>query len=235
LNDLFSVKYAKQLDYLFTHYAKQEDIEFNKDPDQSASTIQYKTFATILKHFNISPKLIDPEDVVLIFNFLLRDKSPLGKDGSRVIDYDNFLEALVRITILAKKKLMDPDNITESNKERIKSFDLSGVNAELVEKLLNYMNLTPGEKLGSLVRLLKSIKTGKRDSVNPADVKSVKTHKSEKEQQPKHANKEESKDKEADIPVDENQKEDEEEPKVEEPKAEGKKPDESKKEEKNQK
>lgn len=115
--------------------------------------------------------LIDPEDVVLLFNFLLRDKAVLGKDNTRVIDYDSFLEALVRITILAKKKLLNPESMETESKERIKYFDLTSVNVDLVEKLLNYMQLTPGEKIGKLVKLLKSIKAGKKDIHSPKEIK----------------------------------------------------------------
>lgn len=163
--DLLKNRYGPQLEQVFDSYVKFEDAEQDQKPGMASRAMQLKNFMKLLTHFKIVPPLISPGEVSILFKHLLRGKEVDKLDKIRALNFDDFQEALVRIAILVKSKLgiadcsTYDDSIEKKLKIPIKSYDLSGLSVQTIEKLLLYMNLSPGDTKLELEKKIKAIRT----------------------------------------------------------------------------
>ena len=163
--DLVTTRYGKQLDHLFGFYGKQETVNLVSDPLLAGRLIQYKTLAMFTSQFKLVPDLVLSEDLSLIYNTIVRNKTAEKKPNVRYLDYNDFLEVLVRIAVVAKRELGAAGLPEEPNEESkvapvpvtVKAFDLQGVDVPLIERLLQRMDLTPSDKVTALARHLKTL------------------------------------------------------------------------------
>ncbi len=165
--DLLSARYKPQLEHIFNFYSKLEDFDLDQEMMASTSTIQCKTFVKFANQFKIVPTLLEPDKLLTVFNYVMRNKAVhVGKETTRALVYDDFLEALVRVAVLAKRKLgLSGASDEGETKDAEQLFDLTGVDADLIEKLLKFMNLTPGEKKTALIQFLKRVRTENQHAV----------------------------------------------------------------------
>ena len=155
-------KYYSQLEELFNFYAKLEDQELNREVLKSCSVIQSKSFIKFAQQFNIIPTIVTENEISFIFTNAVRNKRTYGKDNIKALTKEDFLEAIVKICILGKHNLGVPIEEIPINKDNnsasVRGFNLKGVDVSLVEKLLKTLGLTPGEKKGPIIQILKKIK-----------------------------------------------------------------------------
>jgi len=165
LGEIVNKKYGKQLKYIFEFYIKTS--EFDSSPQKlkymASCFMQLKCLAKLLKDFKILPALISPEELKILYKHLIRYKETDIEENVRALDYKDFIEALIRISILAKDKLGEakPENL-DSVDQRLKfprkSYDIEGVNEELIARLLKYMNICEDSHKIKLDKFLQEVK-----------------------------------------------------------------------------
>jgi len=162
--DLLSSIYLASLKELFNFYSKLEDPELDQEALSLGVTIQQKNFTKFVNQFKIVPDIISLENACYIFTSLMKGKPTIGKDIPKGISFDDFLESIVKISVVGKLKLgvpnNEPDIPGEEKKEEppYKIFDVKGMHSGIVEKLLKHIGLTPGEKKGPITQFLKKLK-----------------------------------------------------------------------------
>ena len=146
VSDLLSSKYAPQLQQLFNFYAKLEDPDIDQETLASTITIQAKSFHKFADNFKIVPDIVSGENIDYIFNNVLKNKPGYTKERIKALSYEDFIESISRICIVGKYNLgVSPEEGAEEKKEdTTNSFNLKGMNAGVIEKLLKMLGLTLG-------------------------------------------------------------------------------------------
>eukprot|EP01022_Parablepharisma_sp_SALTPOND_P005532 TRINITY_DN1227_c0_g1_i1.p1 TRINITY_DN1227_c0_g1~~TRINITY_DN1227_c0_g1_i1.p1 ORF type:complete len:1400 (-),score=306.14 TRINITY_DN1227_c0_g1_i1:7123-11322(-) len=144
-------KYKTHLKYLFEYYAKLDNVELEK-----ASLIiwQYKTFVKFANQMRIIPFLLSADEINVLFKALVKERSTTMKEAGLILDYDGFLEALVRISVLGKKRLAGEEPEPKPVKRNTVMIDVKEANPQVVEDLLRYVGLNPEEKKQAFVQKL---------------------------------------------------------------------------------
>ena len=158
---IFYSKYSSQLKIIFDFYAMLEDPEINEEIMRTNFIIQYKGLMRFCEHFKIMPDILSEESIRLIFETIVKNKPGYGKGDIKGLRYNEFLESIVKISILGKYKLK---NEQEPKKIDTK-FDFTGIDAGHIEQLLNQIGLTQGENSEALNKKFKKIKLQIKKSV----------------------------------------------------------------------
>ncbi len=147
-------KYGPHLRYLFEYYAKVDNVELDK---ASLMLWQHKTFIKFANQMKLVPSHVPVEDLNLIYKLVIRER----QSQMQMLDYDGFVESLVRMAILARRKLVPPEPSAaekepeeKPQKETASALNMKGMSVAVVEALFCYMELEPGEKRSSFVQKL---------------------------------------------------------------------------------
>ena len=98
-------KYDEQLKYYYDYYAKQHYHELTRDIDNEFSTINSKEFTKFAYESNIIPTIMPINEVVYIFNTLVRERNDEDPETGQKIDFEYFKKAIVRISAVGQKLL----------------------------------------------------------------------------------------------------------------------------------
>ena len=155
----FFARYAKPLRCVFEFYTKVEDVEIADRVELSASTMQYRAFVKFTIQTKMAPTLISNEEVVMIYKLIMKEKA----EKTRSLDYDDFLESLVRIAIRGHSKL---DKLRKASESEAKAgdkkasagsmlfFDVKEINVATLESLMRLLEFSPSEKRSVLTQRL---------------------------------------------------------------------------------
>ena len=138
---------------MFNLYAKLNDTEIDQEVLKSFNVIQYKSFTKFACHFSITPDIFPEEDLVHIFNSIVKNKKGFGRDNIKALTYNDYLEAIIKMCIFGKEKF----GIAPNNNVK-KEFDIIGLTPDILDKFIRYLGLTPGERGNELAEILKRIK-----------------------------------------------------------------------------
>lgn len=149
--------YQEQLKYLFEHFVKLDLGEIIK---ANEILMSYKGLIKLANHLRLIPNFLSPDDLTIVYKSIIREKNETDKEEIiSALDYDDFLSLIVRLAVILKKKLNFDAETNKSQKEKnTLKIDMNGVNADLIEKMLNYLGLERGEKKLALAQKLNNIK-----------------------------------------------------------------------------
>lgn len=165
--ELFT-KYEKQIRCLFEFYAKLEDVELNEHVELNTDNLQYRAFIKLSNQMKLVPTLVTNEEIVMIYKLIMKERAEAHKDNIRALTYEDFLEALVRITIRGNEKLgkIGPEEESKENESKSKEntkkstslfFDVKEIKLDTIEALFKYLRLNTSEKKISQVQRLLEI------------------------------------------------------------------------------
>ncbi len=148
---------------MFNFYARQEEVETDKNRVSGARLMSYKSYLQLLTHFKITPVLVTAEDSATLYKHLSRSMGDEGAERMNALTFADFTEVLVRLAILAKGSFIPTseapvDSIDKKVQLPIKSYDVTGLNVDLVEKLLLYMKLPQAATKIELDRFLNEVR-----------------------------------------------------------------------------
>ncbi len=158
-------RYGRQLEHIFNYYVKSGDTAAAEKITMAARAMQLQCFVKLATEFRMVPVLVSPEELKVLYTHLIRNKEVDKDERLRSLSFGDFLEGLVRISILAKTKLgkaagnrsvLDPTG--PKLLPQISSLDMEEVNAGLMENLLRYMGVSEGMNRWQLDTLLKRVR-----------------------------------------------------------------------------
>jgi hypothetical protein len=168
-------RYEQSLRCVFDYYNKLEDLELTGDVEINATLMSYRSFIKLTTQMKLSPALVTGDEAVMIYKLIMKDKSDSMKESLRALNYDDFLEALVRVAIRGNEKSTKDQMTTdkESSKDTAKAsamllFDVRQITPAAIENLLKYMTLSPAEKKAPLIQRLRELQ---HESVKGATLK----------------------------------------------------------------
>jgi len=147
----FFEKYKPHLSCIFEHYAKLDNVEIEL---ARLNLWQHKTMVKFGNQMKIIPFLLSADEINVLFKALSKEKGIVTKEAGLMLDYDGFLEALVRISIMGRKRLEGDENSPKLSKDKTKIFDMSSLKTEVTEELLRYMGINLEDKKNVLVQKL---------------------------------------------------------------------------------
>lgn len=181
---------------MFSFYSKLDPQEKDVKIVRSVKKIQLKSLLKFASEFRITPNIIDQDEFIVLYNYLLKEQSEKGKESILALDYEDFLECLIRIAIYSKRKLDD-----KPNKQKIaatKIYDLQGVKADVIEALFKHMNISEEDTKEKIIQMVTSIRNeGFKGSISE-DKNDVKQEDVKQEVEPKE-NPEQKKEKEQEV------------------------------------
>jgi len=136
-------RYRKALQYIFQYFSQQEDLQLNSNP-----TLDLPKFAKLCLHFKFIPVLILGEHAVELFRQILKTK----QNKSTSMEYRDFEEALVKLAVLLKNRLKDDGEVLDGSLN--KEYQTEGLNARVLENIMNYMNVKVEDTKVSLSKKL---------------------------------------------------------------------------------
>lgn len=117
VSDVFNA-FKNSLTYVHKFYASQDVKPISFTMAKDFQTMNMREFVRFGYQHDIIPVLLQPEDLVLIFRQVVREKQAEyekkrnadstyfgDQDWSQTLDFDMFKKALVRISIMAQDKL----------------------------------------------------------------------------------------------------------------------------------
>ena len=95
-------KYSKQLQIVFKHFIDSQTQTIGSG--HALDTLQFLGYTAFAADFNILPGIVPLQEVKLLFNSMTSTKE-VSANGLAGINYDEFLESLMRISIKGREKL----------------------------------------------------------------------------------------------------------------------------------
>lgn len=177
--------YSPQLEQLFDFYAKLEDPELSQEVLKDHSLIQHKSFLKFAQHLDVVPNILEHSGASFVFSNVTKSKQVYGKEGVRALRYEDFLEAIVKICVLGKRKLgvEAKGGAEERHDLPVEWFELKGVTVQTIENFLKLLGLVAGEKRGPIVQVLKKLK--QQNKIAIASKKLQAKHEAEKNEENK--------------------------------------------------
>ena len=166
VKNILQTKYGKQLNHIFGFYVKisYADSSPRKANMMTTKGMQLKGLNSLFTDFRVVPALLSSEDLNILYKHLIRYQKVDETEKIQTLKYADFVEAIVRIAVLVKDKLMGTkglktDSIDRRLKLPINSLDMNGVDSTLIEKMLLYMNIsneTQSVKLNAYLNNIRS-------------------------------------------------------------------------------
>jgi hypothetical protein len=154
-------KYEIQTNNLHDYYAKSEGVEMQ---NASAPLVQYKAFVRFANQTKLVPTMISGGELNRLYKSLASDKAETGLG----LGVEGFLEALVRLCVLTRKRLSGDSAEAQSegpgSKDEVAkgpskpaAFRMEGMSADSLERFFVYLRLDPADKKATLVQKLNGL------------------------------------------------------------------------------
>jgi hypothetical protein len=118
-------EYDDVLNYFFLFYSRCEHHSIGQDYEEDMVTMDFREFIRFGYQVNIVPTIIPVEDMNHVFHRLIREReTEFPEKIHKVLDYDFFKRALVRIACLGQENLGGQKNqaleklMEEENKKK---------------------------------------------------------------------------------------------------------------------